>query len=340
MPPLEWFAKVVSPDASKYRHVDIMRQLINAVRNAIPKPLKGFIRARFVDAGGVDRAVFVAGSHRSGTTWAASALNYDGRYRNMYEPFNGERVAANACFTYGLYLRPEDAAPEFAAAAKKVLAGRIRNATVDKHNLRFFATSRIIKETHANLWIAWLHRRFPSVRIVMVIRHPFAVAQSRRISGWATNLEPFLNQQALLDDHLAPLTDVIRGARGDFEQHVANWCVQHYIPFRQLRRGDVHVLFYEDLCLHADRALSDACAFLGRPYQSSALASLRNPSFTARKDSPIRTGADSLVDEWCQKVSADERSAGMALLRAFGLDRIYGDEAMPLTRDPFHPSGG
>jgi hypothetical protein len=30
----------------------------------------------------------------------------------------------------------------------------------------------------------------------------------------------------------------------------------------------------------------------------------------------------------------------MALLRAFGLDRIYGDEAMPLTRDPFHPSGG
>jgi hypothetical protein len=312
-----------------------MRQILNGVRDAIPKPVRRFIRARFIDAGGVDTAVFVAGSHRSGTTWAASALNFDGRYRQMYEPFNGERVAPNACFTYGLYLRPDDPAPVHAAAAERVLAGQLRNATVDQHNTRFFATSRIIKETHANLWIAWLHRRFPSVRIVMVVRHPFATAQSRRVKGWPTRLEPLLNQQALIDDHLGPLVDVVRGARGEFEQHVANWCVQHYVPFRQLRHGDVHVLFYEDLCVHADRTLQEACSFLGRPYAASALDTLWKPSFTARKDSPIRSGRTQLVDEWRHKVSDDERNAGMALLRAFGLDRIYNEGAMPLTGDPF-----
>ena len=305
------------------------------MRSAIPEPLKRFIRARFIDLGDVDTAAFVAGTHRSGTTWAAAALNYDGYYRDMYEPFNGERVAASALFTYGLYLRPDDAAPEYAAAAQNILAGRLRNVTVDKRNARFIAISRIVKETHANLWIAWLHRRFPSVRIVMVVRHPFAVAQSRRISGWATNLAPFLKQQTLLDDHLAPLAGVIRAARGDFEQHVANWCVQHYIPFRQLRRGDVHVLFYEDLCINADRALQDARLYLGRPYHSRALAILQKPSFTARSESPIRTGAAQLVDEWCQKVSSYERSAGLELLKAFGLDRVYGDDVMPRTRDPF-----
>lgn len=315
-----------------------MRQLFNGFLNRIPKPVKSLIRAQFIDAGGIDRAVFVAGSHRSGTTWAAAALNYDGRYRDMYEPFNGDRVAENARFTYGLYLRPDDPAPEYAAAVEDVLSGRLRNATVDQRNRKFFATSRIIKETHANLWIAWLHRRFPSVRIVMVVRHPFATAQSRRAKGWKTRLEPFLNQTALLDDHLGPLVEVIRGARGDFEQHVANWCVQHYIPFRQLGRGDVHVLFYEDLCVHADRVLEETCAFIGRPYQASALDTLWKPTFTARKDSPIRSGAAQL-DEWRQKVSADELVAGMALLRSFDLDRVYGEDAMPLTRDPFAPIG-
>ncbi len=315
-----------------------MRQIFERVRDAIPKSIRRYIRSQFVDAGGVDNAVFVAGTHRSGTTWAASALNYDGRYRQMYEPFNCERIAASACFTYGLYLRPDDPAPEHAAAAENALAGRLRNATVDQHNTRYFATSRIIKETHANLWIAWLHRRFPSVRIVMVVRHPFATAQSRRVKRWPARLEPFLDQQALIDDHLGPLVDVIRGTHGEFEQHVANWCVQHYVPFRQLRRGDVHVLFYEDLCVHAERALQEACAFLGRPYEARALETLWTPSFTARKESPIRTGSSQLVDEWRRKVSDEERAGGMALLRAFGLDRVYGEDAMPLTRDPF-PTG-
>lgn len=314
-----------------------MRQIFERVRDAIPKPVRRYIRSQFVDAGGVDSAVFLAGTHRSGTTWAASALNFDGRYRQMYEPFNCDRIAASACFTYGLYLRPDDPAPEHAAAAEKILAGRLRNATVDQHNTRFFATSRIIKETHANLWIAWLHRRFPSVRIVMVVRHPFATAQSRRVKSWPTRLEPFLDQPALIDDHLGPLTDLVRGARGEFEQHVANWCVQHYVPFRQLRRGDVHVLFYEDLCVHAERALQEACGFLGRPYEASALAMLWKPSFTARKDSPIRSGATQLVDEWRRNVSDDELAAGMGLLRAFGLDRVYNEDAMPLTSDPFQP---
>jgi len=312
-----------------------MRQLINGIRSALPVPLKQFVRARFIDAGGVHNAVVVAGSHRSGTTWAASILNYDERYRDMYEPFNGARVAPNAHFTYGLYIRPDDPAPEHAAAAERVLAGRLRDSSVDQRNMRFFATRRIIKETHANLWIAWLHRRYPSVRIVMVVRHPFAVAHSRRMQNRATHLEPYLNQPHLLADYLAPFAEVIRGARGDFEQHVANWCVQHYVPFRQFRRGDVHVLYYEDLCLDADRALRDACAFLGRPYDVSALTSLWKPSFTARKDSPIRTGVTQLIDEWRQKVTADERAAGLSLLRAFSLDRVYGEEPEPLTHDPF-----
>jgi hypothetical protein len=333
-------AKVVSRDARKYRRINIMRQIFNSVRSAIPKPLKRFVRARFIDAGGVDKAVFVAGSHRSGTTWAASVLNYDERFRNMYEPFNGERVAANAHFTYGLYIRPDDPASAYAAAAERVLAGRFRHTIVDQRNVRFFATSRIIKETHANLWIAWLHRRFPSVRIVMVVRHPFAVAHSRRMQRRQTHLEPYLTQRHLLDDHLAPFVEIIRAARGDFAQHVANWCVQHYVPFRQLRRGDAHVLFYEDLCLHADRALQEACAFLGRPYDASALQTLWKPSFTARRDSPIRTGAAPLTDEWRRHVTADERAAGLALLRAFSLDRIYGDEPEPLTHDPFATPDG
>ena len=325
-------------DARNYCRNNVMRQIFDGVRSALPQPLKRLVRAGFIDAGGVDNAVIVAGAHRSGTTWAASALNYDARYRNMYEPFNGERVETNAIFTYGLYLRPEDSAPDHAAAAASVLAGRLRDAIVDRRNARFFATRRMIKETHANLWIAWLHRRFPSVRIVMVVRHPFAVANSRRMQGRQTRLDPFLTQRALLDDYLAPFAGVLRGARGEFEQHVANWCVQHYVPFRQFRSGDVHVLFYERLCTHAESELREACAFLGRPYEASALETLSKPSFTARRNSPIRTGTAQLVDEWRHTVSAAERAAGMELLHAFGLDRVYGEDPMPVSKDPFAPT--
>jgi len=314
-----------------------MSRLFETLRMSIPKPVKRFVRSQFFDAGGIDKTVFLAGSHRSGTTWAAAMLNFDNRYRDMYEPFNGERVAQTALFTYGLYLRPDDPAPPYAAAAESVLAGRIRNETVDRRNKRFFATSRIVKETHANLWIAWLHRRFPSVRIVLLVRHPFAVAHSRRVKSWPTRLDPFLEQQALLDDHIAPFRDLIGGARGEFEQHVANWCVQHYVPFRQLRRGDAHVLFYEHLCCEPARTLQEVCEYLGRPYSTTALEMLAKPSFTARDESPIRSGTARLVDEWRDSVSSAEVDAGMRLLRAFSLDTVYGEGPMPLTPDPLRP---
>lgn len=51
--------------------------------------LKKFICRLNLVIGGFDDVLFLLGEGRSGTTWVQEVLNFDGKYREMFEPFNG-----------------------------------------------------------------------------------------------------------------------------------------------------------------------------------------------------------------------------------------------------------
>jgi len=261
-------------------------------------------------------AVLLAGSGRSGTSWAASLINCRNEYRYVFEPFHPERVPEFANLRRRQYLRRGEAGEEFLAAARAALSGRLRSRWADRLNRRFVSRRRLVKEIRANLMLGWLRENFPQTPMLLMLRHPFAVAASRARLGWRDNLDDMLGQRRLVEDFLAPFEARLRRASSPFERHVLAWCVENLVPLRQLAPGEVALLFYEELVLHPEQGLRPAFAALGRPVPREALAAARGAG---------REG----LEGWRGRVGEGELRRGLEALRAFGLDRVYGEGPLP-----------
>lgn len=273
-------------------------------------------------------ATFLAGVGRSGTTWVAEVINAGNDYRLMFEPFYPDKVPVCREFRYRQYLRQDDSNPKYLSAARAILSGQVRNRWVDKYNARLVASKRLIKDIRANLLLRWLNTQFPEVPVVLLIRHPLAVAVSKLKSGWGTHLNEFLEQPDLMADHLAPFEGILRSAETDFDKHIILWCVENYVPLKQFAPGEVYVAFYERLCLDPDVEFARLFKFLSLELTDKHRAAFIRPSAMSRAASPIKTG-QSLIDTWRRDLSDEQVERASNVLAAFGLSRIYGADSMP-----------
>ena len=288
----------------------------------------------YLDRGsGPADTVLLAGHDRSGTTWIAEALNHRKDMRYIYEPFHPGRVSATAVFTPRLYLRPEDRDPRYVDAARAVLSGRVRSLWADKYNRATLPRRRLVKEVRSNLLLPWIRARFPETKIVFVLRHPCAVANSERklSDDWHIDLGRFLRQPALMTDHLEPFRAAMEAATTDWEKRVFVWCIENHVPLATLDPRLVHLTFYEDFCIEPEAELQRLFAFLELPFDADALTKLARPSATSRKDSAVVAGGD-LVEAWRRSVTDEELAATMRVVELFGLDRIYSTGSMPNSR--------
>jgi hypothetical protein len=294
----------------------------------------GLLGQLYIDRGdGPADAVLLAGHDRSGTTWIAEALNHRKDLRYIYEPFHPGRVSATAMFTPRLYLRPDDRDVRYEQAARAVLSGRVRSLWADKYNRASLPRRRLVKEVRSNLLLPWLSTHFPETKIVFVLRHPCAVANSERklSDDWHIDLGRFLQQPDLMADHLEPFRGAIEAATTGWDKRVFVWCIENHVPLAALDPRVVHVAFYEDFCIEPETELRRLFGFLGLPYDAGALTTMARPSATSRKDSAVVAGGD-LVEAWRRSVSEEEVAATMRVVELFGLDRIYSTGSMPRSR--------
>ncbi len=301
------------------------------IRKTVPDALKLRIKRAQVQLNHDYRnAVVLAGTGRSGTTWAAEFVNYDNAYRDMFEPFHRLYAPVARRFFYGLYLRPGNKDPAYVEPARRILSGRSFNHYSDRFNKRHVSVRRLVKEVRANLWLKWLKSNFPEVPIIWLVRHPCAVASSRIKLDWPSRLPLFLCQQDLIEDHLSPYLDEISSAASAFERHVFVWCIQHFVPLRQLQDGDAHMVFYENLCVNPRQEVESMFAFLDLPYRDAVFQRLAKPSSMSRGDSAVMAGGRAgLVDAWRRHVSSHELRRTVEILELFGLDSIYNEDSMP-----------
>ena len=283
------------------------------------------------------RSILLAGTVRSGTTWTSDVINYKNEYRYMFEPFHPD---VECCRLFGPrpYLTPENRDAALLAQARAVFSGRVRHARVDQFNRRVFASQRLIKVIHANLMLSWIHAHFPAMPIVLLVRHPCAVASSLLKLGWDPALKHLLGQETLLNGELRPWREEIESARDAFEEHVFLWCIETYVALKKVRRGEVHLAFYENLCQHPEEQIGRMFAFLGKPYDDRVLASLSKPSPLSRPDSPILTGGG-LIGRWRASISAPQLRRAKEIVGLFGLDRIYGSDPLPDAEAAFTMMG-
>jgi hypothetical protein len=287
----------------------------------------------YVDrAGGAENCVFVAGGGRSGTTWVMELINASRDHRVIFEPFASDKVRFLPDFHRQQYVRREDDDAATAAAFDRIVEGRYRSWWTDQHNRTFICHHRLIKAIRANLCLGYLRQRYPRMPIVLLVRHPCAAACSMTRLGYGRYpMSVFLNQPELVEDHLAPYVDLIRSTVDEFDGRVLRWCIQHKVLFSQLEAGDVHLMFYEELCDDPHGSFEAMFSYLGRPYDEVARRAVHRPSRLSGDHSAILGGSPS-VDAWRGSISAGQLERAMGFLDAFGLSDVYGASVRPDRR--------
>lgn len=308
----------------------ISERVVTAGRKAqrlLPRPI-------FDNEGDYRRSVLLVGSGRSGTSWVPDVLNHDNHFRYIYEPFHSKHVPLARHWLPRQYVRPDDEDRERLTLAQTIFSGKIRNAYADAYNRCVFVKQRLIKDTRLQLALKWVRNNFPAMPIIFLMRHPCAVAHSRIQLERNSALEgQFFVQPNLMEDHLEPFRDAMKSARDEFERHLFIWCIENYVPFKQLAPSDVHFVFYEHVCTDPKGELERLRAYLGLKFDERALERVSRPSVQARKfhgggTSAIVTGA-SLVEAWRKYVSPERMRRAMEILAMFGLDTMYGSGSMP-----------
>lgn len=278
----------------------------------------------------LDRAILIAGSGRSGTTWLADLLQRELHARILFEPFHSRKVDDYRGFHYFHYLRPDENEPDMESFCRKLFSGDIRHPWIDRQIEVIKPSARVVKAIRANLVLGWIKRRFPQVPLVLVMRHPCAVVLSRMELGWDTDgdLSPLLEQPNLVSDHLGDLMPVIERASEPEEKHALVWCIHNLVPLRQLDPSTYHRIFYEDLLQRPEIEIPQLFAALGRPYGEEIFRRIARPSVTSSRDSAVIHGGDALA-RWQTKLTRDQIARILDIVRAFGLDGLYDEEPTP-----------
>jgi len=239
-------------------------------------------------------------------------------------------------------MRPEDDDPEVTEFVRTILLGKFKsNRLTGRDNERLISTRRIIKDVDSNLRLGWLRSQFPHFPIVYIIRHPCAVASSRqRLGKELLSIDGYLEEDALIADYLAPYVEALSQVRTPFEQAVAYWCIENYVPLRQIDEGlELVTVFYEDLVTDPDSALQHLFGALGQSPPRAAYESLAKPSLTTwRENDPLASPAQAL-DDWQRRLTAEELESARELVTLFGLDTLYSfDSGRPRPTAPRSPN--
>ena len=277
--------------------------------------------------------MLVAGTGRSGTTWLASIIASQIPCRVMFEPFHSRKVKTFHQFHYFHYMNPSEQDDKLYLYSQKIFSGDIKDRWIDRQVENLFPKYRLVKEIRANLFLNWIHLRFPEIPLIFIIRHPCAVVASRLQLKWASDsdIEPFLAQPKLIEDFLKDKLDVIRQAKTVEEKHALIWCISNLIPLKQFERSELNVIFYENLVLQPEIEIPRIFRAINLDYTETVFKYVSRPSTTSIRSSAIVTGSDK-VSHWKNELSPQQITNILAVVKAFDLDYIYGEAARPLIK--------
>lgn len=281
------------------------------------------------------QAVWLIGDGRSGTTWVSDLINWDKHFREMFEPFHPRFVDQMRFLSFHEYIRPDDITHPLTHIAADVFSGKFTNARVDESNNHLFYHGLLIKDIFANLFACWIARQYPNLKIVFLVRNPFAVALSKlnkRHWIWMTDPKEFLKQPALRDDYLQPFEDQIRVIGDDYiDRQILIWAIIHFIPFNQFNLNSSYILFYEDLLVNPREELQRLFLYtrpdIGTSKINEALDKFERPSRVSDSESVI--DRSSRIDNWKTKLSADQIKRGLDILKKFSLNDLYNEGGTP-----------
>ena len=285
-----------------------------------------------------NEVIWIVGDGRSGTTWVSDLINYDKKYREMFEPFHSELVSDMSFVERHQYIRPDDFNGKIEAISSDIFSGKFTHERVDSENHSLLYDGILIKDIFANLLCYSASRRFPKVKPILLIRNPFAVALSKyKKKDWLWFTEPLdlLKQTKLYEDYLIPFEGIIRStsAKQDYIlNQILIWSIINYIPLRQFEPGDIHVCFYEKICIEPDNEISKIFKFVRGSNTNPQINLNKNvinrPSRVVGTESNLLSGT-SPITSWKKELTPQIIQEGLKILQCFGFENLYDEISMP-----------
>lgn len=272
-------------------------------------------------------AVLLSGIGRSGTTWLSNILNYDNRYRSLFEPFHPQHgIELREHITNAMYLRPDTVDEPLKQGFVDLLSGNMMNDYVDQDNADNYGKRILLKSIRLNTMLPWLHANLPEVPLVYIARHPASVIASQMRLGWGAsqkNHERLLNQPDLIEDFLSPFVDLMQSASDDFEYRLYFWCANNYVIHKHFQNGEIYTVYYERLKRQPIDEAQKIFAYLGQPLDENAFAQVvEEPSRTTWRNASEK-------HHWSRILTPEQQALLWRTLETFGLDDIYNEANAP-----------
>jgi hypothetical protein len=109
--------------------------------------------------------------------------------------------------------------------------------------------------------------------------------------------------------------------------------VQNFVPLRQFAADEIHIMYYETMCVDPAGEMRRLYRFLGQELGDDKLARvqrrLRRPSSTIHRDVKEFPDGWDVISRWQREATSEDVAASQRMLGAFGLDAIYGEDPMP-----------
>jgi hypothetical protein len=284
----------------------------------------------------VKEKVWVIGDGRSGTTWLSELINYDKRYRYIFEPYHPDRRREMHSQELFKYMRGGLSDQNLEDFTHRLFTGQIFTSASSVDAGNSLCPQRIlIKDIFTHLFAKWVLSKVEGIKLIIIVRHPFGVALSKKnFQSWTWMREPvsFLANPDLYEDYLHAFEAVITRARGDFEKQVTIWAVIHYIMFQMLDKDDYHLVYYENLCCQPEKELSAIMSYLGQD-DTAVVEAIKNVDRVSGTSSVEEVGNRGRLNytSWRKQLSDNEFESGMQILRSFMLDEIYDRDFNPIT---------
>lgn len=230
--------------------------------------------------------IWLLSDARSGSTWASSVLNFDGRFSIYFEPCHADFSPELQGEPLVRYSRIGHLPRSYSSLYCDILDRRISRERLGPINPG--QPSLLIKDVNALLIAGAVVEQLPALQAVCLVRDPMEVAASKmRLSNWRwATIEELLQQQDLVDDWLAPHLDLLRSSTTMFQKHVAVWGAMYFVATRQLG-GRAVLLSYRQLRADPIAALSKVYGVETSGMNHRRLMTVhRARSFTSNPNSP------------------------------------------------------
>ncbi len=287
---------------------------------------------------GEAQPILIAGNPRSGTTWIGNTFALAPNALYYHEPGGPAIDADFAERTRDFQPDPSSSQDWMRARWDPVVAGKIVEGCQWWHRpmrlRKRLAKTGVIafKEVSSLSCLPWFVNAY-SCQIVLVIRHPCAVALSYQGYDWTLWPQSVIKQRGSLHPFSPKLVRLMDQADTHWERCGAAWAARHEVLASMLSENpNWCCVIYEDVCLRPDAIFRQLNDRLGLQWTDRVSDLIARASTASGRESDrtnsMHTFRDSRkqIDRWRNKLSAEQIEQVKRFVLPFNLPWYSKDE--------------